>query len=135
MITIKILDASALMTYFEDEPGAGFVEKILLDAEKGEVELAISVVNLGEVWYAIARKISAQEADTYVQNIRSLSIAIVDADWPLTYQAAIYKSRGGISYADCFAAALAKLRQGELITADPEFDKIKDEITIVWQSD
>ncbi|MFZ5911153.1 MAG: type II toxin-antitoxin system VapC family toxin [Chloroflexota bacterium] len=132
MATLKILDAFALMAYFEDEPGAGFVEKILLEAEKGEVELAMSVVNLGEVWYTIARKVSAQEADAYEQNIRGLSIEIVDADWNLTHQAAIYKARSGLSYADCYAAALAKQRQAELVTGDPEFKKLEDEILTIW---
>lgn len=135
MATLKILDAFALMAYFEDEPGASFVEKILLEAEKGEVELAMSVVNLGEVWYTIARKVSTQEAEAYEQNIRGLSVEIVDADWNLTHQAAIYKVRGSLSYADCYAAALAKLRKAELVTSDPEFKKLEDEILTIWNQE
>jgi hypothetical protein len=55
-VAIKVLDSYALITFFEDEPGAEIVEALILKAEEGNVELAISVVNLGEVWYSIARK-------------------------------------------------------------------------------
>ena len=37
-----------------------------------------------------------------------------------------------MSYADCFAAALAKLRSAELITGDPEFKAVEGEIKIGW---
>ncbi len=132
MTAAKILDSFALMAYFENETGAAFVEDLLLKAQTGEVHLAMSVINLGEVWYSIARNTSAQKADSYVQSICSMSIEIVDADWQITHQAALYKSKGGISYADCYAAALAKLRQADLVTADPEFEKLQDDINIVW---
>jgi predicted nucleic acid-binding protein len=35
--------------------------------------------------------------------------------------AARVKAKHKISYADCFAAALAKIRKGEVITGDREF--------------
>ncbi len=132
MTETKVLDTFALMAYFGDESGADFVESLLLDAQKSNIKLVMSVVNLGEVWYSIARHASVQEADAWVHNLRSWAIEIVDADWQLTHQAATYKARGGISYADCYAAALARLRQADLVTADPEFDKLKDEINIIW---
>ncbi|MBP9665121.1 MAG: PIN domain-containing protein [Pyrinomonadaceae bacterium] len=46
--------------------------------------------------------------------------------------AAGYKAGGGISYADCFAAALAKQTNATLITGDREFKKLESEITIEW---
>jgi ribonuclease VapC len=61
-----------------------------------------------------------------------MAIEIVDADWQLTRQAAAFKVNGKISYGDCFAAALAKNRQAELITGDAEFKVLQDEINISW---
>jgi uncharacterized protein with PIN domain len=37
-----------------------------------------------------------------------------------------------MSYGDCFAAALAKLRKAELITGDEEFRQMEKEIKILW---
>ena len=132
MAALYVLDAYALIAFFEDEPGADFVRNLLLDAAAGNVELSLSVVNLGEIWYSVARSVSAQQADAVVQEIQGLTIDIVDAGWSLAYQAAQFKARGGLSYADCYAAALAKLRGATLITGDPEFAVLRDVITIAW---
>lgn len=131
---VKILDAYALIAFFEGEPGADFVRELLLEAEAGKTRLVVSVINLGEVWYSVARTVSAKEADAIIAEIEGLAIEIVDADWPLAYQAAQYKAKGGLSYADCYAAALAKLRGAEVVTGDPEFEKLAGEVTTVWRS-
>lgn len=128
----KVLDSYALMAFFEDEPGADFVREVLLKAEEGGVKLLMSVVNLGEVWYSIARTNSTKIADQYAQEIMGMAIEIVEADWELTHQAAAFKVNGNISYADCFAAALAKIHKAELITGDEEFEVLQDEIKITW---
>jgi predicted nucleic acid-binding protein len=47
-------------------------------------------------------------------------------------QAAIYKATRRLSYADAFAAALAKIRNAELVTGDHEFKVLEDEIKIDW---
>ena len=127
-----VLDSYALMAFFEDEPGADFVREVLLEAEDGGTKLLMSVVNLGEVWYSIARTNSAEIADQYAQEIMGMAIEIVEADWELTHQAAAFKANGNISYADCFAAALAKIHKAELITGDEEFKVLGDEIKISW---
>jgi len=57
---------------------------------------------------------------------------MISADWPLTRAAAAIKARGNISYADSFAAALAKLHGAVLVTGDNEFKQLEDEITIEW---
>jgi predicted nucleic acid-binding protein len=131
-MSTKILDANALMAFFHDEPGADEVRDLLLKAEAGKIDLAMSVVNLGEVWYAIARAISPETADQYTQQIRGMAIEIADADWQLTRQAAAFKALGNIAYADCFAAALAKHRQAEVVTGDKEFEVLEGEIGIDW---
>ena len=132
MTVSKVLDSYALIAFFEDEPGADFVRSLLLEAESGSLKLVMCVVNLGEIWYSIARSVSPAQADALSEEIQGMSIEIVDADWRLTYQAAIFKSRGGLSFADCYTAALGKLRLAEVVTGDTEFQKLKGEITITW---
>ena len=128
----KILDSYALMAFFEDEPGADVVRELILKAEENKVNLLISVVNLGEVWYSIARTNSPEVADQYIGEINGMAIEIVDVDWTLTRQAASLKVNGNISYADCFAAALAKSKKAELVTGDKEFKPLDGEIRISW---
>ncbi len=131
-MTTKILDAYAILAFLKDEPGADMVRNLLLKAEEGNIKLAMSTVNLGEIWYAIARATSSENADQYIQEIQGMAIDIVDADWQLTRQAATLKARGNIAYANCFAAALAKDRKAELITGDKEFKALEGEIKIEW---
>lgn len=128
----KVLDSYALMAFFEDEPGADFVRGLIHKALEGDTSLLMTVVNLGEVWYAIARTNSPEIADQYIHEIKGMGIEIVEADWSLTRQAALFNANGNISYADCFAAALAKLKKAELVTGDKEFKPLEGDIKIAW---
>ena len=92
----------------------------------------MSIVNAGEVWYILAREASEIEADGAVTNLRQLGIQLVDADWKLTRLAGAFKARHRMSYADCFAAALAKDNRAELLTGDKEFEQVEGEIKIAW---
>ena len=131
-MTAKVLDSYALMAFFEDEPGADFVRGLIHKAVESGTNLLMSVVNLGEVWYSIARTNSPETADQSVHEIKGLGIEIVDVDWALTRQAAAFKANGNISYGDCFAAALAKTRKADLVTGDKEFKLLEGEIKIAW---
>jgi predicted nucleic acid-binding protein len=127
-----VLDSWAMMAFFENEPSAGQVANLIIDAHRHNQSLLMSVVNAGELWYSVARGYSPAEADRLIEELANLRIDVVVADWPITRQAAEYKSRGGISYADCFAAALARLRKAELVTGDPELQQLAKEVAIRW---
>ena len=137
MATI-VLDAHALMVLFNDEPGADEVEKILLKAESGNPRLLMSVINWGEIYYSIMRGASQESADSKSHEIAGMRIELipVDArDLELIRQAAIFKATKKMSYADCFAAALAKTRDAELVTGDREFKVVEKELKkIKWLS-
>ena len=130
----KILDSWALMALFNDEPAADEVEKLLQKASAGTHRLLICVVNWGEIYYSVMRGASPEMAEQKAKEIAAVPIEIVpvDADLHLARQAAIYKATHRISYADAFAAALAKIRKAELITGDREFKALEKEIKIAW---
>jgi len=127
-----VLDSWAMMAFVENEPSAEQVEELLLKAHKAGTPLLMSVVNVGEIWYSTARAHSPVEADRVIEELANLRVEIVPADWEITRQAAIFKSKGRIAYGDCFAAALAKLRGAELVTGDPEFKPFAKEVRIFW---
>ena len=133
-MSTKVLDSWALIAFFEDEPAAVDVEKLLQQAADAKHKLLMSVVNWGEVYYNTMRTVSREAAEEQAQNIKALPIDIIGVsdDLVLTKQAAIYKAAHRMSYADCFAAALAKQKNAELITGDPEFKAVENEVKIAW---
>ena len=129
-----VLDSWALIALFEDEPAADTVEELLHQAKEGEHELFLSVVNWGEIYYNTMREVSQKAAEDRAREIASLPIDIVGVgdDLGIARQAAIYKATKKMSYADCFGAALAKVKNAEFVTGDPEFKEVEKEIKIVW---
>ncbi len=127
-----VLDAWAIIAYLEDEPSASQVADLIASAHEEEVPVLMTVVNAGEVWYTVAREISEDEANQCIKELRDLRIQFVDVDWELTQEASRFKSKHKMSYADCFASALARIRKAELITGDKEFKVLQDEINISW---
>jgi predicted nucleic acid-binding protein len=49
-----------------------------------------------------------------------------------TRQAAIFKATRRMSYADCFCAALARIKNAEFVTGDREFKEVEADIKIAW---
>ena len=127
-----VLDSHALLTFLKRQPGYAEVAGLFHRATDGELSLGICVVNLGEVWYQLARGYSPEVADEKTTELRDLGLQVVEADWALTKQAAIYKSHGGLSFADCYAAALAKAWNTAVVTGDPEFKRVENEVAIQW---
>ena len=126
-----VLDSHALMVLFNDEPGAEEVERILLKAEKGNPRLLMSIVNWGEIYYSIMRGASQEIADSKSHEIAGMPLELVPVnadDLELVREAAIFKATKKMSYADCFAAALAKTHDAELVTGDREFKVVEREL-------
>jgi ribonuclease VapC len=131
----KVLDSWALIAFFEDEPAADEVEKLLIKAEAGTHTLLLCAVNWGEIYYNTMREVSRAAAEKMVEEIANLAIELVGIDpenLELVRQAAVYKATKKLSYADAFAAALAKLRNAELVTGDLEFREVEDEVRLNW---
>lgn len=126
-----VFDSWAVIALFQNEASAESVKHLLADSARLN-NAWISSVNLGEAWYMLVRKHSIELADYAIAELDRIGLARVDIDWPMVMQAASYKSRYKISYADAFAAALAKQRNAELVTGDPEFRTLASEISIHW---
>lgn len=127
-----VLDSWAVIAYLEDEPSGEQVEELIATAHEEQIPIYMSVINVGEVWYTIAREVSEEEANASVKALRDLRIQFEDADWALTQEAARFKSKNKMSYADAFAAALAKSKKADLVTGDGEFKSLDGEIKILW---
>lgn len=120
------------MAFFNGEPSAPRVRDRFTEAMESGVLLALCVVNWGEVVYQFERSGGTAAATSVIRDIDNLPIEVVPVDRSLTRLAASFKARGGLSYADAFAAALAKDRNAGLLTGDPELKGLHKEIKILW---
>jgi ribonuclease VapC len=127
-----VLDSYALLAYFEKEDGWDTVAQLLADAAADRCALYGCVVNWGEVLYITERAYGSEKADEVESILEELPIEWVDADRELTREAAQFKVDGGLAYADCFAAGLARQTEGEVVTDDPEFETVTDQVDVRW---
>ncbi len=127
-----VFDSWAVLAYFGDEESAQEVADLLSRAHEDRIPMYMSIINAGEVWYILAREMSEADADEAVAELTRLGIELVDAGWTVTRIAAAFKARRKMSYADCYAAALAKDRKCELVTGDKEFRQVEGDIGIRW---
>lgn len=127
-----VLDTWAVIAYLEDEPSAQQIADLIANAHEEGIPVYMTVVNVGEVWYTITREVSEEDADNSVKELRSLRIQFESVDWELTQEAARFKSQHKMSYADCYAAALAKVKKADLVTGDREFKPLEEQIKIAW---
>lgn len=127
-----VLDSFALLAYLGAEPGGPRVKALLATALGRHAEVALSIINYGEVIYITEREQGAFAARRAIAAVDQLPIAVVEADRRLTFSAAHVKAHHRLSYADAFAVALAQQTQATLITGDPEFRSVEHLIAIEW---
>jgi ribonuclease VapC len=127
-----VFDASALLALLFDEPGAAAVESLMQRAAEKEQAMLMGAVNWAETCYRIEAKRGADALGRAEEFASNAPITIVPADRELAEAAAAYRAAGLLALADAFAAALAKQRHANLVTADREFKAVGKEVTVVW---
>lgn len=120
-----VLDANALIGFFEGRPGVSEkVRRLLSETLRQDSTLLMSAVNWGEVFYLEWRfhgEAKAREAEARLQE---MPIAVITVDRERASCAGALKQKHNLGYADAFAAELAIDRGAWLVTADPEFAKV-----------
>ena len=119
-----VLDACALIAFFNDEPGADVVAEALHVVPGVE----IAAINLLEIAYdAVRRSGQPHSARDILEAVRKLPISIRrDIGDDVLEMAACLKARFRISLADSVALAVAAVCDAPLVTSDHhEFDAIE----------
>lgn len=62
-------------------------------------------------------------------------IALRGVDRRLVQVAAMLKAQHPIAYADAFAAATAKALRSPVVTGDPEFRRLENDVDIIWTTE
>ena len=121
-----ILDSLPLLTFFRKQYGWERINRLLKEAQTSRQRHLMSAINWGEVYYTVLRDEGSQVAEIVQDRISRSPIEIILPSMEQIIQAARFKSNGGISYADCFAGALAIERNLPVLTGDPEFKKLEE---------
>lgn len=127
-----MLDASAVLDFLEDGPGAERITQLVREARRSSTPLLMSVLNWGEVFYQLWQRRGEESAKTTMADLARLPIQLVPVDESQVLKAAEFKTVNKIPYVDCVAAALSALSKATLITADRDFEKLGRQFPILW---
>lgn len=128
----SVVDSFALIAFLRGEKGADAVTALLESAARAGVRVRITSVNWAEVRYLIERRMGAPAWRAARDKLVALPIEVVPVGLDLAESAAGFKATRRMALADCFAAALAREREADLYTGDPEFREVEREIRVVW---
>lgn len=134
-IARKVLDSWALLSWLKGAPRAtDEVRRLLEQSEQGRVELLMSIINVGEVFYILAKNVGPQEAEDFLRDFRRMPVRSVAVPKGLVLAAAHLKAKYPISYADAIAAETAVRAGAPLVTGDPDFKRFigGDIVQVEW---
>jgi predicted nucleic acid-binding protein len=132
-----ILDACAVLAYFDNEEGADIVNDLLVQAKIGEITLSMNAANLIEVYYDRIRIVGSQGADNTIREIReNFPISIIEKLTPaIVREASYFKAAGKMSFADAILVGTAKCTGATVVTCDHvELGHVEkqDNIPFLW---
>ncbi|MBI4735308.1 MAG: type II toxin-antitoxin system VapC family toxin [candidate division NC10 bacterium] len=128
----SLLDSFAVLAWIQDESGADRVEGLLTEAQRHNVPLLLSVINLGEVYYRLARQHGHPFAQGVIRQLQALPLELYPCDEALALEAARIKADFPMAYADAIAVATAQRERAVIVTGDPEFTKVEHLVTVDW---
>lgn len=134
-MTARVVDSWALLAWLQgEEPARAMVHKIFESASEGKVVTTMSMLNVGEVFYLIAKRRGAALAERFLSELPLMPLKTLLPDRKLVLNAARLKARYPISYADAFAAETARQQNAALVTGDPELYELArhEPIDLLW---
>ena len=116
-----VLDTSALVSYFKDEPEADQVEAVLRQSDS----LLVPFMAVMEIRYVLRRAFPLSQVGQIIETLRRSGVSIVESNPAWGVLAADVKAHGGLSLGDAWIASLALMHDAELLHNDPEFDRVE----------
>ena len=72
---IHVLDTSAALAYFLDEPGGEIIDRMLISSNR---PCCVHSVNWVEIFYKMRGKKGEKAAETTMENLRLLKVSVID---------------------------------------------------------
>lgn len=123
-MTAFVLDTSAILTVLNQEHGLEMVVSLLDKAKEGQVRVYLPFIALMELEYLLLRAISPEETRYLLALVKAWPVQVAESDEDWRHQAATIKAKIPISVADAWNAALALLRDAQLVHKDPEYERV-----------
>jgi len=120
-----VFDAGVLaLLMIGDERLKQYVDEI----SKERSAAYVSTVNLGEFYYKTIEKLGLETAETWYFRVLNSDVNVLNVDAEMAKEAGRWKSKYMriLSFADCFALALAARSKSTLLTTDKDFQQVKE---------
>jgi predicted nucleic acid-binding protein len=127
-----VVDSYAVIAFLFKEKGHEKVLELFEKAAQADQVLLIAVPNWAEVRYVVERKVGTARWHEAWHKLLGLPLEIAPSDQSLAELAWEINATKKMPLADCFAAALAKQKKGDLCTGDPEFRSVEKDVKVVW---
>ncbi|MFA5844517.1 MAG: type II toxin-antitoxin system VapC family toxin [Coriobacteriia bacterium] len=115
---VCVLDASAGVKWFRDEPGSSEARRLLRRHIDGEAIIAVDTLFMYEVMAVCARDRAPEDVMRVWTDLEHFSLAVVPLGERLVGAAAQQRYRLECSLYDAFSAGLASLLNATLYSAD-----------------
>lgn len=122
-----VLDTKPLIKLFAREEGWQSIQEISSKIEAEEIEGAISVVTLTEIYYKYLQEKRPDLAKTRTEELRyAIYLRKLEINEEVAVKAGEFKGRYDVPIADAFIAATACLEGSIIISDDPDFRRIPE---------
>ncbi len=128
-----VFDAFPFLVLVRKQTGWERIRDSVDEASDNGFRHLVSLINLGEAYYMMLREHGQELATRMLRGILDSPFEIVIPTFHQMELAALFKAGGGLSYADCYAVALAKQNNLAVFTGDPEFKIAEREgVKVEW---
>ncbi|MBI5582747.1 MAG: PIN domain-containing protein [Deltaproteobacteria bacterium] len=121
------LDSSALLTLWNDEPGAETVEEILRSGAKP----FLSFMTVMECRYRLWKQAGREKAEEFRSYLELLPVVVVDTNEAILDLAVEIKAGHNLSVVDSWIIATAIQTDTVLVHKDPEFEPLKGRVRLL----
>ena len=116
-----VFDTSALLTLWNDEEGADWVEGIL----RSNARVYVSFMSYMESRYRLWKNACKAESEEFSRYLDLLPLRRIDVTDPIFAKAIELKATNSLSVCDSWIAATAIATDSILVHKDPEFEQVR----------
>jgi ribonuclease VapC len=116
-----VFDTSALLTLWNDEQGADFLESLLREG----IDVYVSFMSYMESRYRIWKNASKEESEEFSKYAELLPLTRIDMTDSIFEKAIEMKATKNLSVCDSWIIATAITLDSTLVHKDPEFEQVK----------